>query len=67
VVDYLKKTGITYPQLFDGKGKDAGIQSIYKMGGRCFVFIIDRQGKVFAKPFDSKEAEPYIKTALAQR
>jgi len=66
-IDWLKKNSITHPQVFDGKGSKGGIQSIYKMGGRPFAFIINRDGTVYGKAFLVKDIEDLVKKALAKK
>ncbi len=67
IVHWLRKHAITHPQLFDDKGEGGGIEQIYKNVGRTFVFIIDRQGVVYAKPSFDPHYEQIIQAALDRK
>ena len=58
---------MTWPILADGKGFDGAIPKAYHIQGTPDLFILDREGKIFARTFSAKEIEASLQQALARR
>ena len=59
----IKEKGMTYPILADGKGFDGPIPTAYHIQGTPTLFVLDRDGKLFARPGSAKEIEAVLKNA----
>ncbi|HET6201396.1 MAG TPA: TlpA disulfide reductase family protein [Planctomycetota bacterium] len=44
--DFVKAQGVTWPQVFDGKGWEAEVANRYKVRSIPATFLLDRQGKI---------------------
>jgi peroxiredoxin len=62
----IKSKGMTWPQLADGKGFDGAIPAAYRIQGTPALFVLDRAGRIFAKPGSAAQIEAQLKEALAQ-
>jgi peroxiredoxin len=60
----IKEKGMTYSILADGKGFDGPIATAYHIQGTPEVFVVDRQGKIFARLGSAKQLEAKLKEAL---
>jgi peroxiredoxin len=60
----IKEKGMTYPILADGKGFDGPIPTAYHIQGTPTLFVLDRDGKLFARPGSATEIEAVLKGAL---
>ena len=63
----ITSKGLTWPQLADGKGFDGAIPRAYRVDGTPELFILDREGRIFAKPESAQQIEPLLREALAAR
>jgi hypothetical protein len=63
----VKEKKMTWLILADGKGFDGPIPTAYHVQGTPELFVLDREGKLFARPGSAKEIEASLKDALAQR
>ena len=63
----IKTKGMTYPILADGKGFDGPIPKAYHIQGTPEVFVIDRDGKIFARLGSAKRLEATLKEAISQQ
>ena len=61
----VKSKGMTWPQLADGKGFDGAVAKAYRVEGTPQLFILDRAGRIFAKPGSAKQIETQLTEALA--
>ena len=61
----IKSKGMTWPQLADGKGFDGAIPKAYHIQGTPDIFVLDRAGRVFARPGSAAQIEDRLKEALA--
>jgi thioredoxin family protein len=61
----LKSKGMTWPQLADGKGFDGAVAKAYHIQGTPELFVLDRAGRIFAKPGSATQIEARLKEALA--
>jgi hypothetical protein len=57
--------GMTWLQLADGKGFDGPVPRAYHVQGTPELFVLDRSGRIFAKPGSAKEIEARLQDALA--
>jgi peroxiredoxin len=62
----VKAKGLSWPQLADGKGFDGAIAKAYRIEGTPALFVLDRAGRIFAKPGSAKEIEARLQEALAR-
>jgi peroxiredoxin len=62
----IKAKGMTWPQLADGKGFDGAIPVSYRIQGTPELFLLDRAGRIFAKPGSAAQIEARLTEALAQ-
>ena len=60
----LKEKKITYPILADGKGFEGPMATAYHVQGTPELFIIDREGKIFARLGSATQLEDKLKEAL---
>jgi peroxiredoxin len=62
----VKAKRMTWPQLADGKGFDGTIANAYRVQGTPTLFVLDRAGRIFAKPASAKQLEASLQEALAK-
>ena len=62
----IKEKGMTWPVLADGKGFDGPIPKAYRIQGTPEVFILDRDGRIFARHGSAKQIEASLREALAR-
>ena len=60
----IKEKAMTYSILADGKGFDGPIATAYHIQGTPEVFVLDRQGKIFARLGSATQLEAKLKEAL---
>ena len=60
----LKEKDITYPILADGKGFEGPMPTAYHVQGTPEIFVIDREGKIFARLGSATQLEDKLKEAL---
>ena len=60
----IKDKGMTWPVLADGKGFDGRIPTAYHVQGTPEIFIIDRDGKIFARLGSAAQIEDSLTQAL---
>jgi hypothetical protein len=63
----MKEKGMTWPILADGNGFDGPIPTAYHIQGTPEVYVLDREGRIFARLFSAKQLEATLKDALASR
>jgi peroxiredoxin len=64
-VDHVvKEKGMTWPILADGNGFDGAIPVAYHIQGTPEVFVLDRDGKIFARLGSVKTLEATLREAL---
>jgi hypothetical protein len=61
----IKSKGMTWPQLADGKGFEGAVPVAYRIQGTPTLFVLDRAGRIFAKPGSAAQIEAQILLALA--
>jgi hypothetical protein len=52
--------------LADGKGFDGPVPKAYRIDGTPVLFVLDRAGRIFAKPGSAKQIEAQLQEALAR-
>ena len=62
----MKSKVMTWPQLADGKGFDGPIAKAYRVDGTPELFVIDRDGRIFARPGSAAQIEARLQEALAR-
>lgn len=62
----VKKKGMTWPQLADGKGFDGAIARAYRVQGTPELFVVDGSGRLFARPASADQIEARLLEALAR-
>lgn len=62
----IKAKGMTWPQLVDGKGFDGATAKAYRIQGTPELYVLDRDGRIFARIFSAKEIEARLQEALAK-
>ena len=60
----MKEKGMTWPILADGNGFDGPIPKAYHIQGTPEVFVVDREGKLFARLGSAKQLEASVREAL---
>ena len=60
----MKGKGMTWPILADGNGFDGPIPKAYHIQGTPEVFVVDREGKLFARLGSAKQLEASLREAL---
>ena len=60
----IREKGMTWPVLADGKGFDGRIPTAYHVQGTPEIFIIDRDGKIFARLGSAAQIEDSLTQAL---
>ena len=60
----MKEKGMTWPILADGNGFDGPIPKAYHIQGTPEVFVVDREGKLFARLGSAKQLEAKLQEAL---
>lgn len=61
----IKAKGMTWPQLADGKGFDGPAATAYHVQGTPELYLLDRAGRIFARPGSAKLIEALLLQALA--
>lgn len=62
----IKEKGMTWPVLADGKGFDGAVPKAYRIQGTPEIFILDRNGRIFARHGSAKQIEASLRDALAR-
>ena len=62
----IKDKGMTYPVLADGKGFDGAVPKAYRIQGTPEIFILDRNGRIFARHGSAKQIDASLREALAR-
>jgi hypothetical protein len=62
----MKSKGMTWPQLADGKGFDGAIPQAYHIQGTPDLWVLDRAGRILARPGSAKDIEARLREALAR-
>ena len=60
----IKDKKMTWPVLADGKGFDGPIPVAYHIQGTPEVFVLDRDGKIFARLGSATQIEAKLEEAL---
>jgi|SRR5262245_6578311 len=60
----IKEKGMDWPQLADGKGFDGEIPLKYHVDGTPTIFVLDREGRIVARPSSAKQIEENLQTVL---
>ena len=60
----LKEKAMTWPILADGNGFDGSIPRAYHIQGTPELFVLDHEGKIFARLGSAKQLEAKLKEAL---
>ena len=60
----IKEKQMTWPILADGKGFDGPIPTAYHIQGTPDLFVLDRDGRIFARLGSAKPLEEKLKDAL---
>jgi len=60
----VKEKGMSWPQLVDGKGFGGDIAKTYHVEGTPTLFVLDRAGRIVARPGSAKQVEESLLAAL---
>ena len=63
----IKEKGMTWPQLIDGKAFDGAIAKSYGVDGTPTIFVLDRTGRIVARPNSAKQIEESLALAFDGR
>ncbi|HEY7666291.1 MAG TPA: TlpA disulfide reductase family protein [Xanthobacteraceae bacterium] len=63
----IKDKGMTWPQLVDGKAFDGTIAKTYGVNGTPTIFVLDRAGRIVARPGSAKQIEEGLALAFDGR
>jgi hypothetical protein len=61
----VKEKGMSWPILADGKDFGGPIPTAYHIQGTPTLFVLDREGRIFARPDSAAQIEAALKEALA--
>jgi peroxiredoxin len=61
----VKDMGMTWPILADGRDFDGPIPTAYHIQGTPTMFVLDRDGRIAAKPGSASQIEPALKDILS--
>src|SRR5829696_6145691 len=61
----IREKAMTWPILADGKGFDGPIAKAYHIQGTPELFVLDREGRIFARLGSAKQLEARLQEALA--
>ena len=62
----IKDKGMTWPQIVDPKGFDADIPVAYHVMGTPTLFVLDRRGRIVARPESARQFDDIVRTELAR-
>lgn len=62
----IRDKGMTWPVLADGKGFDGAVPKAYRIQGTPEIFILDRNGRIFARHGSAKQIEASLRDALGR-
>ena len=62
----IKEKGMTWPVLADGKGFDGPIPKAYHIQGTPDIWVLDRAGRIVARPGSAKQIEASLRDVLAR-
>jgi peroxiredoxin len=60
----MKEKGMTWPILADGNGFDGSIPKSYHVQGTPDLFILDREGRIFARLESAQQLEATLKDVM---
>jgi hypothetical protein len=63
----IREKGMTWPQIASDKGFDADLPQKYGVNGTPTIFVLDRAGRIVARPGSAKQLEESLVAALAAR
>lgn len=63
----IKTKGMVWPQIVDAKGFDSDIAHAYHVEGTPTVFVLDRTGRIVARPPSAKQIEENLDAAFNSR
>ena len=61
----VKEKGMTWPIIADGKEFSGPIPTAYHIQGTPDVFVLDRDGRIFARLGSARQLEATLKNALS--
>jgi hypothetical protein len=62
----IKERGMVWPVLADGKGFDGAVPKAYRIQGTPEIYIVDRDGKIFARHGSAKQVEASLREAFSR-
>src|SRR5215211_3442068 len=62
----IKSKAMTWPQLVDGKGFEGPAARAYHIQGTPELYVLDREGRIFAHLGSAKQIEARLQEALAR-
>ena len=62
----IKEKEMSWPILADGNGFDGPIPQAYRIQGTPEIFVVDRQGRIFARLESAKNLEATLRDVLAR-
>lgn len=65
ILKYVREHHIRAPQLFDGEGRQGGIQKLYWRRGTMFNYVIDRHGRLYAKDAWNKDVDKAVEEVIS--
>jgi peroxiredoxin len=64
---FIKEKGMTWPILADGLGFDGPNAKAYHIEGTPELYVLDRDGHIFARLGSAKQIEAILQDALQRR
>ena len=62
----IKEKGMTWPVLADGQGFDGPIPKAYRIQGTPDIWVLDRAGRIVARPGSARQIEASLRELLAR-
>ena len=63
----IREKGMTWPQIANEKGFNGEIPLKYGVDGTPTIFVLDRAGRIVARPASAKQLEESLLVALGTR
>lgn len=62
----IGEKGMVWPQVADGKGFDGEMPRRYGVNGTPTIFVLDRDGRIVARPDSAKQIEQHLSAMVSR-
>ncbi|HER42942.1 MAG TPA: TlpA family protein disulfide reductase, partial [Candidatus Eisenbacteria bacterium] len=63
---YVEEQGITWPQIFDGKGWNSEVGRLYAVNSIPATFLLDRRGRIRYRDLRGEDLYKAVETLIAE-